>query len=74
MKVCTKCRHKGWSTDKFCTKCGNTSFVDITKYCPECGSVIISGDWFCGQCGRVLVKPMPHVAWAFAQLFGRKKV
>ena len=55
MKVCAKCGTKIGRKDRFCSKCGGTSFNETStkvKFCLYCGAVIDSKAKFCAKCGK----------------------
>jgi class 3 adenylate cyclase/tetratricopeptide (TPR) repeat protein len=47
---CSKCQAENPEDKKFCRKCGSK----LSLTCPECGSDVLSDDFFCGDCGYAL--------------------
>ena len=55
MKICTNCGSKLGKKDKFCDKCGSSTFAEVSnkaKFCHNCGSVIEGKAKFCAKCGK----------------------
>ena len=50
---CRACQTENPETKKFCRKCG----AKLALACPQCGSEILPGDEFCGDCGHSLTAP-----------------
>ena len=55
VKICTNCGSKLGKKDKFCDKCGSSTFAEVSnkaKFCHNCGSVIEGKAKFCAKCGK----------------------
>ena len=55
MKVCAQCGTKIGRKDRFCGKCGGTTFMETsmkTKFCVYCGAVMDAKAKYCAKCGK----------------------
>jgi rRNA maturation endonuclease Nob1 len=74
MKICLNCKEENWLSDKFCVKCGEMDFKDITKRCLNCKSYTGDHMIYCGSCGhRIDRKPVNNMKLFFDKLWSKFK-
>ena len=73
--ACAKCGARFAEGVKFCGRCGNRSFAQISEgekpafNCPRCSANLPSDSKFCGRCGFNMVQPANSAANQSSNLF-----